>query len=54
VNTILAMDQPPDSAASSRGGDIGSSVIRVPVAIAIALAMAAIGGQMFTSPTYAD
>ena len=40
-----------DSAASRRGGDIGSSVIRLPVAISIALAMAAIGGQMFTSPT---
>ena len=40
-----------DKAASSRGGDIGSSVIRLPVAISIALAMAAIGGQMFTSPT---
>ena len=40
-----------DRAASRRGGDIGSSVIRLPVAISIALAMAAIGGQMLTSPT---
>jgi hypothetical protein len=32
-----------DNAASRRGGDIGSSVIRLPVAIAIALAIAAMG-----------
>ena len=38
-------------AASTFGGDIGSSVSRRPVARSIALAMAAIGGQMFTSPT---
>ena len=36
-------------AASTFGGDIGSSVSRAPVARSIALAMAAIGGQMLTS-----
>src|ERR1700680_3920479 len=36
-------------AASTFGGDIGSSVNRRPVARSIALAMAAIGGQMLTS-----
>ena len=41
---------PPASiAASTFGGDIGSSVSRRPVARSIALAMAAIGGQMLTS-----
>src|SRR5580692_9298521 len=44
------------SAAASRaarifGGDIGRSVSRRPVASAIALATAAIGGQIQTSPT---
>ena len=36
-------------AASTFGGDIGSSVSRRPVARSIALAMAAIGGQILTS-----
>jgi len=36
-------------AASTFGGDIGSSVSRRPTARSIALAMAAIGGQMLTS-----
>jgi hypothetical protein len=36
-------------AASTFGGDIGSSVSRWPVARSIALAMAAIGGQILTS-----
>ena len=41
---------PPASiAASTFCGDIGSSVSRRPVARSIALAMAAIGGQMLTS-----
>ena len=39
------------SAASSRGGDIGRSRRRMPVASAIALATAAIGGTIGTSPT---
>ena len=39
------------SAASSRGGDIGRSRSRIPVASAIALATAAIGGTIGTSPT---
>jgi hypothetical protein len=38
-------------AASTFGGDIGSSVKRIPMARSIALAMAAIGGQMLTSAT---
>lgn len=38
-------------AASTFGGDIGSSVSRRPTARSIALAMAAIGGQMLTSAT---
>src|SRR5476649_2707548 len=38
-------------AASTFGGDIGSSVNRRPIARSIALAMAAIGGQMLTSAT---
>src|ERR1017187_5607747 len=42
---------PPDIAARTRGGDIGRCVILVCVAVSIALAMAAIGGQMFASPT---
>jgi hypothetical protein len=43
---------PPVSiAASTFGGDIGSSVSRRPVALSIALAIAAIGGQMLTSAT---
>jgi hypothetical protein len=33
------------------GGDTGSSVSRRPIAWSIALAIAAIGGAMFTSPT---
>src|SRR5689334_15331861 len=37
------------SAARTLGGDIGSSVSRVPTARSIALAIAAIGGQMLTS-----
>src|SRR5262249_60020768 len=40
---------PSSIAASTFGGDIGSSVSRRPVARSIALAMAAIGGQVFTS-----
>src|SRR3974390_1014455 len=36
-------------AASTFGGDIGSSVNRLPVARSIALAMAASGGQILTS-----
>jgi hypothetical protein len=36
-------------AASTFGGDIGSSVSRRPIARSIALAMAAMGGQMLTS-----
>lgn len=36
-------------AARTLGGDIGSSVSRVPTARSIALAIAAIGGQMLTS-----
>ena len=36
-------------AARTFGGDIGSSVSRVPTARSIALAIAAIGGQMLTS-----
>jgi hypothetical protein len=36
-------------AARTFGGDIGNSVSRVPTARSIALAMAAIGGQMLTS-----
>jgi len=36
-------------AARTFGGDIGNSVSRVPTACSIALAMAAIGGQMLTS-----
>jgi hypothetical protein len=40
---------PASIAASTFGGDIGSSVSRRPVARSIALAMAAIGGQMLTS-----
>ena len=39
------------SASSTFGGDIGSSCIRRPIASATAFAMAAIGGQMLTSPT---
>src|SRR5262245_2245995 len=42
---------PASIAASTLGGDIGSSVSRVPTARSIALAMAAIGGQMLTSAT---
>ena len=38
-------------AASTFGGDIGNSVSRIPTARSIALAMAAIGGQMLTSAT---
>src|ERR1700751_763458 len=37
-------------AARSRGGDIGRSRIRIPIASAIALATAAIGGMIGTSP----
>ena len=40
-----------ENAARTFGGDIGSSVSRRPVARSIALAMAAIGGQMLTSAT---
>src|SRR5215475_1867435 len=40
---------PSSIAASTFGGDIGSSVSRRPVARSIALAMAAIGGQILTS-----
>src|ERR1700687_4486392 len=36
---------------STRPGDIGSSVIRTPTALAIALATAAGGGTIETSPT---
>ena len=39
------------SAAESRGGDIGSSVMRTPVLRAMALPIAAIGGTIGTSPT---
>src|SRR3954451_553724 len=39
------------TAARTRGGDIGSSVMRAPIAFSIALAIAAIGGQILTSPT---
>ena len=39
------------SASRTFGGDIGSSCIRRPIASATAFAMAAIGGQMLTSPT---
>ncbi len=39
------------SAFSTRGGDIGSDVKRTPVALAMALATAAMGGQMGVSPT---
>ena len=39
------------SAADSRGGDIGNSVMRTPVARAMALPIAAIGGTIGTSPT---
>src|SRR5215472_2583404 len=39
------------SAARIFGGDIGSSVRRRPIALSIALAIAAIGGQILTSPT---
>jgi hypothetical protein len=42
---------PASIAASSFGGDIGSSVSRAPVARSIALAMAAIGGQMLSGPS---
>jgi len=38
-------------AASTLGGHIGCSVSRVPTAHVIALAIAAIGGQMLTSAT---
>jgi hypothetical protein len=38
-------------ALSTRGGDIGRSVKRTPVALATALAMAAIGGTIGVSPT---
>ena len=38
-------------AASTLGGDIGSSVNRMPVASSTALAMAAIGGTIGVSPT---
>ena len=41
----------PSIAASTFGGDIGSSVSRLPVARSIAFAIAAIGGQMLTSAT---
>ena len=40
-----------DNASSTRGGDIGSSVNRTPVASRIALATAASGGTIGTSPT---
>src|SRR5215813_1962497 len=42
---------PPRASIAARtfGGDIGSSVSRVPTARSIALAIAAIGGQMLTS-----
>ena len=43
--------RPASIAARILGGDIGSSVIRRPIACSIALAIAAIGGQMLTSPT---
>src|SRR5271156_2320514 len=39
------------SASSTRGGDIGRSRKRTPIASAIALATAAIGGTIGTSPT---
>ena len=39
------------SAADRRGGDIGRSVMRTPVARATALPMAASGGTIGTSPT---
>ncbi len=39
------------SAFKTLGGDIGSSVKRMPVACSIALAMAAIGGTIGVSPT---
>ena len=38
-------------AAESRGGDIGRSVMRTPVARAMALPMAPVGGTIGTSPT---
>src|SRR5438128_588703 len=38
-------------ALSTLGGDIGSSVKRMPVAFSMALAIAAIGGTMGVSPT---
>ena len=38
-------------AARSRGGDIGRSRMRTPIASLIALATAAIGGTIGTSPT---
>src|SRR5262245_50958576 len=46
-----ASRQSPSIAASTLGGDIGSDVMRLPIACSIALAIAAIGGQMFTSAT---
>ncbi len=39
------------SAADSFGGDIGKSVMRTPVASAMAFPIAAIGGTIGTSPT---
>src|SRR5262249_27667159 len=39
------------SAARTLGGDIGNSVSRRPIAWAIAFAIAAIGGQLLSSPT---
>ena len=38
-------------AARIRSGDMGSSVIRIPIASQIALAIAAAGGTIGTSPT---
>src|SRR5262249_42635898 len=47
----LFTDHSPSSAASTFGGDMGSSVSRLPMARSIALAIAAMGGQMLTSAT---
>ena len=50
-SAAIRLGRAASSAAERRGGDIGRSVKRMPVAWAIALAIAAIGGTIGISPT---
>jgi hypothetical protein len=51
VQSAAILGAAASSASLNRGGDIGRSVMRTPVARAIALPTAAVGGTIGTSPT---